>query len=383
VTRPSRFYNTPLRKRPDALRITISPAIYFHWELSGDGKYVTIIPDQFLEPGEAYTLRVRGRYVEGGVDIGNLTVGGRVVGEFEREFRFGVKAAGTAAVPMEMGDEMVTALEWTRLAVSVPPMLPSLNQIGFDYMHWLLAPVRITPTGPETGELLLWAVGARRDANGELVVDPETDFRLPLSGQYQNDAFILSNRDFKMAVTGIPIPFNLFQLRGRLWTDGRVHPDARAYAETEVLTIPTFGLPMVVAGLANGVWRKLVALATYITRPYPVEGTANRRPSGVTIGAVTYRPATARTTGEVAVVVQVAVGTAYSVEAHLGGILLIVAAGTAAVPVDYHANLRQEGDEAGNLARIILTLPAGTAVPPGTTAVVILDAFPMQETVLQ
>ena len=116
-----------------------------------------------------------------------------------------------------VGVVILAASEWTRLAVAMPPMLPSLNQIGFDYMDWIVGVVEEgEPDASGDGRCILWAIGGRRDENGMLVADPESDFALPLSGIYRGDAFVLTNRRFTMEVTGIPIPFNLFQLRGQL-----------------------------------------------------------------------------------------------------------------------------------------------------------------------
>ena len=36
------------------------------------------------------------------------------------------------------------AFEWTRLAAPLPPMLPSLNQIGFDYLDWIVGTVDLS-----------------------------------------------------------------------------------------------------------------------------------------------------------------------------------------------------------------------------------------------
>ena len=199
----------------------------------------------------------------------------------------------------------------------------------------------------------------------------------PLYGRYQHDAFILSNRSFKLAVTGIPIPFHIFQIRGRLGPDLQVLPGARAYAETQVLSIPTFGVPMVIAGLANKIWRKLVAMATYITRPYPHDGPANKRPSGVRVTAVEHNPP-----GTIVAHIQVEAGHSYPVDAHLAAILLVDADKMEAVPLDYHQNLKQTGDEAGNLRQVELALPKGVRVGEGTTVYVLLDLFPVYETIL-
>ena len=87
-------------------------------------------------------------------------------------------------------------------------MLPSLNQIGFDYMDWLMGPVVMTPADANgQRKAILWAIGAKQNEAGQLVADPGSDF-------------VLTNQNFPMAITGIRILFNLFEIRGRLRTDG-------------------------------------------------------------------------------------------------------------------------------------------------------------------
>ncbi len=378
-TEPARFFNLPFFYRPEALHIEFEPHIPFQWEVSGDGKYLHIIPDGFLESGRRYALSVSGRYYQGGLNIGNLTIGGRSAGRFDQTFQFEVETPEDKQFPLHITEDAVSAFEWTRLAVPIPTMLPSLNQIGFDYMNWIIAPVAISQSD---GKIVLWATGATRNQDDELVVDTETDFRLPLSGRFQDDAFILTNRNFKMAITGIPIPFNSFQIRGRMGQDLRVLPGASAYAETEVLSIPTFGLLMVVAGLANKIWKKLLALATYITRPYPADGPANKRPSGVTVESVVFHPATGAEPGTIIARIGVEKGQNYKVDEHLGAILLIDPQETEVVQLDYHKHLKQTGNESGNLCQIELVLPKGKRLPEETTAVVILDVFPIYHTKL-
>jgi outer membrane protein assembly factor BamB len=370
TTLPARFSNPALWKRSGPLRIRFEPAVPFRWEVSGDGRYLYVIPEGLLHPGADYSLTVAGEYYLGGVGVGNLTIGGRSRGSFEQRFRFSVEESGDA-MPLRIGEDDVTAFEWTRLAVPIPTMLPSLNQIGFDSMHWIVAPVVLGPDG----KAVLWAIGGQRDQDGELVVDVDTDFRLPLSGRIQGDAFILTNHHFVMGVTGIPIPFTTFEIRGRMGQDLRVLPGARAYAETKVLSIPTFGIPMVIAGLANRIWRKLVAMATYLTNPYPAGGTANRRPAGVGVEVVTHRVPGRSTPGTVTATLRIEPGHTYPADRHLGAILLVDAATNDVVPLDYHHNLRQTEDDAGNLSRIELTIPKKARLPEKVVAHVLVDVF--------
>ncbi len=376
----ARFQNSPFSRRSDALQISFDPPIPFRHEVSGDGKYLIIIPEEFLEPDRRYSLSVSGAYYLGGLSIGNLTIGGRKAGTFGREFVFTAESAGGRELPLAVSDSVVTAFEWTRLAVPVPTMLPSLNQIGFDYMDWLIGPVAICPEqGENNGKVILWAIGARRNEAGVPVADRETDFRLPLSGRYRDDAFMVRNRNFTLPITGIPIPFHVFELRGRMGTDQRVLPGARAFAETDVFSIPTFGIPMIVAGLANQIWRKLVAIATYVTRPYDTRGTANKRPVGVRVEGFDFSLATQWRAGSCRAIFALEEGQQYLAKEHLAAIVLVDRERCEAVDLEYHNNLEQVGDEAGNLYAVELTLPRGKRLPEQLSATVMLDIFPIYE----
>ncbi len=272
----------------------------------------------------------------------------------------------------------MTAVEWARLAVPIPPMLPSLNQIGFDYMDWIVGTVEVTPPDANgAGRLVLWAVGGRRDDAGRLVADPATDFVLPLAGEYRGDAFAVRSRNFTMRVTGIPISFKLFELRGQLGADGRVQPGATVYAEADALGIPTFGKYLVLAGLANNLYEKLVVSGTYVTRPYPPDGSANTRPEGVGVGGLRVLPATPQTAGHVVAEMRIAPGTTYAAAAHRLGVLVLDAVTLQPVPLNYRDDLQVKPDAAGNPRDLVLTIPAGTELPPALEVVVLADVFPL------
>jgi hypothetical protein len=256
-------------------------------------------------------------------------------------------------------------------------MLPSLNQLGFDYMDWILGTVACTgPDANGQGKLIVWAIGGRIE-HGKLRVDPNSDFILPLSGVYRGDAFSLTNRNFTMEITGIPIPFNEFQLRGQLQADGRVQPGATSYAETQVLSIPTFGPYLVIAGLANNWWQKLVAKGTFITRPY--HGPANQRPAGIRAASLDYAAPTRAHAGQVTARFEIERSAAYSLAEHRPAIVLIDEAKFQAVSLDYRRLLSATADAQGNLASVTLTIPAGTRLPTRLRVFIMVDVFPLHE----
>jgi len=367
----------------EELDIDIWPPLPFRVEPSADGHFVHLIPEGFLEPGEMYHLFQEGAYLTGGLHVGNLVIGGQRSGAFSDFMALQASAStpGVDRIPLHVSDTEVTAMEWKRLAAPLPPMMPSLNQIGFDSYHWILGTLEVTePDENHEGRFLIWAIGGYFNDEGILVPDAATDFTFPMSGRYKNDFFILSNNNFTLEVTEVPVTFDLFQLRGQLDGDTlKVLPGASAYAEVECMSIPTFGPLMALAGLCNNVMEKLVAAGTYITERYSPAGTANKRPDGVSVSGLTYTPPTETEPGQLTATLARTPGTTYLAAEHVAGIVLVDTATTTAVNLDYHENLTRTSTPDGNLASVSLSLPAGTAVPASAKAVVVLDVFPLHE----
>lgn len=356
-------------RRPE---VFFSPPVEAQVEVSADGCYLHIRPLDFLQPGARFRLHVSSPYYSSRLRLGNLTLVGSQEGRVEQQFEFEVEALQQNTFPLQIADQRVGAVEWTRLAAPLPAMLPSLNQIGFDYLDWVLAPIYQQPAD-ETGRsrLVLWAVGARRDASG-LHIDPQADLLLPLSGETLGDTFIVSNHNFRLPITGIDIPFRLFELRGRLAEGGIVAPGASTYAETQVLSIPGFGWKMALAGLANEIAKKMVVAGTYVTRPYPPGGPANRRPQGVHLRHLFYQPPSAAADGSLSA------RFSASVENSRRPALVLVDAGTLqAVPLDYARLLQIKNDPAGGAAEVSLHLPRRTKLPDQLLVVVVVDVFPL------
>ncbi len=203
--------------------------------------------------------------------------------------------------------------------------------------------------------------------------DPQSDFTLPLNGRYQGADFRAVDQDFPMPITGINIPFNLFELRGRFNPDGTTtHP--AAYASTDALSIPTFGPYLVIAGLANNWYRELLVSGTYVTRPY--EGAANHAPTGIHVSDVTFSAPTKDSNGSATATFALDPAASYPASDHRAGLLLVDAASQEAVYMDYKASLSTTADAAGNLQSVTLTLPKGMTLPEKLDAYVILDVFP-------
>jgi outer membrane protein assembly factor BamB len=375
--------NSPVGCSGDALQINLDPPIPFDIQHSADGKYIYIRPLSFLSPGTTYHLNVSGKYYTGGFRFGNMTLGGNETGHFSQQFTFKASQPAISSFPLKKGDQQNTAFEWTRLAAPLPPMMPSLNQIGFDYMEWIIAPVEMTPPDANgNGKLILWAIGAQKDSQKGLLVDPKTDFILPLSGTYQADSFIVTNQNFTMPITGIPIPFNLFELRGKLSPDLVVKPGAVAYGDTDALSIPSFGPYLVVAGLPNNWYQKMLVTGTFVTRPYQPDGNANKRPVGIHLDKVQYIPSQNNQDSKIMATFKLDENSSYPINSHIASILLTDADKQTAINLDYRAHLTNQGDEGGNLRSVTLNLPGSVKLPDHVKVYIILDVFPIDQQLL-
>ena len=375
-TIPARLFNSPIGRPKDALVVHIEPPISLDVEHSADGRFIYLRPLEFLRPGVNYTLKVHGRYYTGGMRLGNLRLGGRYTGRFSSTFTFKAQL-GANTLPLTIEKEACGGLEWTRLAAPIPAMLPSLNQIGFDYIDWMMAPVVITPPDKNgQGKMVLWAIGAKKDTSGRLVADPQSDFCLPLSGRYQGADFVLTNRGFPMAITGITIPFNLFELRGSLTADGVTTLPA-AFADTQALSIPTFGPYLVIAGLANNWYQKLLVAGTFVTRKF--NGPGCQRPAGIEVEKIELLAPTRNAPGKATAWLNLQSDLDFRPSEHRCGLLLIDLDTFEAVALDYHANLTTQLDVQGSLQSVTLNIPAKTQLPQNLHMLAILDVFPLSQ----
>ncbi len=378
-TLPARLNNPPFNQGKTGLQVRTEPEVPLTIQISADGRFLHLIPQTILDPGTPLKIHLEGNCYLGGLQIGNLTLGGREFASFQESFQFQVREPAADPFITSPVEGKSPCFEWTRLAVPIPTMLPSLNQIGFDYLSWLIGVIEAGEPDPSgSGKLLCWAVGAKRDQDNRLVVDPESDFTLPLAGIYRQNAYLLRNQNFTLKITGIPIPFRTFELRGELDRDFSSLPGSAAYASTEVLSIPNFGFAMVLAGLADRIWRKLTAVGTYLARPCPADFTRDLRLETIQVTSGTLTPPGPRKPGSVAVTLAAEVGAAPA-DKHRGGILLLDAVDDHVIPLNYHQLLSLKANQHGDIAEINLALPGGMDLPERVRVIVLIDIFPIHQ----
>jgi hypothetical protein len=364
---------------PDSLSSSLvhtDPAFDFSSQLSGDGRFVFITPNAFLSPNTTYRVTVGGTWGANGVRTANWTAPGTWTkyGNFSDTFSFRTGSYGPR-MPLKVTPRSVSTFELRRLAVPLPAFLPSVNQIGFDSYVLLVAPVAMTaPDASGQGQILLWAVQARRTADGRYLADPSGTLVFPLAGHYRGSTLLLSVSNAVLTFSFGTVPLRRldmdFQLTPKLYN----RPGASLYAEAVCAEIPNYGPATYLTGLCNaeGI---LAAAGTFITRPYPASGAAGRPPRGVSIGTVSLQQPAPSAGGSVTATLSLRPGVRYPAADHRLSVLLVDDSGTP-LGIDYTQQTTTT-DAHGNLVGIKLSIPAGTVMPSHLKAYVITDVFPL------
>ena len=166
----------------------------------------------------------------------------------------------------------------------MPPILPSLNQIGFDSYEMVVGALEAAK-----GERA--ALGGQHQAGN--VADRRGAFAFPLQGRYRDDSLLLSQRGLSLTFSFGDVPLRRFDLRMQMGADRRAR-GASLTAEVFCPEVPVYGPALVAIGLCNSD-AILPSSGTFITGPY--RGPANRRPRGVRLASLELRRPTAAAPG--------------------------------------------------------------------------------------
>lgn len=341
------------------------PLFEFQTQLSGDGHYLFVRPDGPLRPGMKYRLRVAGGWTAGSD-----------AGDFDNEVTFKTaRDRGDAAV-LRVRRDRVGALELSRLALPLPSLLPSVNQIGFDSYDLIAGTVAKTHTGPRRGRITLWVIGARRNRHGVAVADPGGGFAFPLHGTFRRNQLTLNASRLSLQFSFGDVPLRSFDVRGGLSRRGGFRPGASLYGQVTCADVPNYSAQLRIAGVCNET-DTLAAYGTLLADGYDQRGGANRRPRGVTAAPATLTPPGVGADGEVVAALRLGDGARLPADRHLVSVLLVDRATGAPVALDYRGLTTQVVDGAGNVVGARLRIPAGTALPAATRAVTIVDVYPI------
>ena len=374
VRRGSETVDAAMVGLPDGKRlVSTSPPFDFTAELSGDGHFVFVVPRDFLRPDTEYSVRTHGQWTADGIPVGNLVVGGTKIGGFDDTIRFRTRPAA-GPLPLHVTRRRVTAFNMRRLAVPLPPLLPSANQIGFDSYEWIVSAIDVSaPDAADEGHVLLWVVGSRKNRKGVPIADPRSDFAFPLAGRYRGSDLLLSQHNIGLTFSFGKVPLRRFEVRGRLGKGLRML-DPALYGEVACAQVPTYGPALFITGICNSKG-DIDALGTFTTSRYARRGPSNVRPRGLRVASVDLVRPTGSADGSATATF--AHRRRYLARKHAVAILLTDAASGTPVTIDYKAQTSVEAGARGNLAQVRLTIPKGTDMPARVRAYVITDSFPL------
>ncbi|MFO0679867.1 MAG: PQQ-binding-like beta-propeller repeat protein [Polyangiaceae bacterium] len=235
-----------------SLKVTVDPPAEVDARVSGDRRFVTVVPTTKFTKGANGKVRItiQGDYLQDPTRSGIVFSGGRKAGRMNTTFDFDV-AEGPAGydypVPDGPGDPS-GVLEMYRIAVPLPTVMPSYNQIGFDSLHYLVSMVEKTPGGA-----IGWVTGGKLDEKeNRTVVDPETKVLFPVEVSYENGLMTLLNKDsFMINAMNADLPFETFRVSAHLDAKGIPVSQPGVHVTTRCQQIPTYGPFLVNLGFCN------------------------------------------------------------------------------------------------------------------------------------
>jgi outer membrane protein assembly factor BamB len=340
---------------------TVTPSVPLTVTVSGDGKFVTIVPQTPFVPGPDGTVAIQVSapflvdLTRSGLKLSGGTPGGTATFSAQPQ----VSAAGAATLSL--------ASTWTvtRLSVPLPTVMPSYNQIGFDSLWYVAGLVELSGS---TG--VGWMVGAQGDDQGNATVDPATQAILPFSVAVSGGELVMSaNGGITVEVTELALPFTSFRMSFQVDSGGQ-NPTGPAslFGGATCANIPTYGTFLEGLGLCNpttdGISFVAAANMSYRGAPTAAPG----------VGTVAWAATTSGVTATLT-------GSSLPLAQHLAWILLVDPTTGAPVTLGYALGTTRTAAADGTIAQVSLPF-AGAKVPATARAYLLVDDAVVANTTL-
>src|SRR6185503_15225981 len=269
--------------------VMVNPAVPIRTEVSGDRKFITIVPLAPWAPenGATLAISITGQYLVNPVREGLRFSGGTVGGSFAGNFTFDVRAIGsddTLPLPVPAAPGAPAGIwELHRIAAPLPTILPSYNQIGFDSLHYLIGLVE----GGAPGHAWAWVVGGKlAEGSNTTVVDPSTRVLFPIEVTNDGGAVTLLGTAFSIEFNLIRLPFEFFRIATRLDAQGSALASPALNVSAVCGGITLYGQFLQQLGFCNPQTDVLTVFGGAELRPYA--GGVQLAPAGV--GTVVFAP---------------------------------------------------------------------------------------------
>jgi len=353
---------------PAALQVTPAPAFPFRVEVSADGNFISVVPNQPLPMNTPYRIGLAGDYLVGGWRFGNQFGGGSAGGSFDGSFSFTTAAPTGHPLPLAVTVDQATVLLLHRMDVPQPPLLATFNQMGFDSYNYLMSTVAIDPSG--TQFILLVVEGTPGLTPG---INYATQTIFPVNGQATDAYFSIAGNGLNIDISGVTIALDLFRVAG-VMPPSLTTESLNMYAEVKCANIKFFGFALELLGLCNSTDGKMIATGTAMLAPQA--GDEGQKPAGITVTGLTHEP-TGGAYGGGWLEADFAANELTAAQ-QLPVIFVIDNTTGEAVTMDYGSGLERLADGAGHLTGVKLNLPPGFDATD-TNAIVLLNLYPIFE----
>jgi outer membrane protein assembly factor BamB len=350
------------------VRVALDPPAAVRTEVSGDRKFLTVIPETLLAgpSGGPLHVEVSGNYLVDPARDGLRFSGGTVGGSFTQAFDVTVRpaaAGGTIPLPVPAAPGDPAGIwEVSRIAVPLPTILPSYNQIGFDSIHYLVGLVE----GDGANHAVAWVVGARlAEGENRTLVDPATRVLFPLEVTYDGGLTTFANGGgFAIEFNAIRIPFDFFRLSTRVDANGAAVASPALNVLAPCAGITFYGQFFRQLGYCNPDTDVLTAFGG--TELAPLGDGVQQPPSGV--GAVTFAADAAGVTATLT-------GSALRPDAHSVALLLVDSTSGRPISLDYGFTTTRTTASDGTAATVRVPVTAAHA-SGDLRAYLMVDAYP-------
>jgi outer membrane protein assembly factor BamB len=329
--------------------------------VSGDGKFVTIVPETPFTPAADGTvaINISAPYLVNLTRKGLQLSGGTPGGTAQVSFKPTVNPAGTASLSL--------ASTWsvTRLAVPLPSVMPSYNQIGFDSLWYMIGLVELSGNSA-----VAWMVGGQADDQGNASVDPATKAILPLTAAIDGGTVTLTAPGgITVQVTEISLPFASFRMDLQLDAQGQ-NPTGPAslFGGAICSDIPTYGTFLKTLGLCNPTTDGL----SFVAGANVAYHGAQTAPAGV--GTVAFSAASDGVTATLT-------GSSLQLSQHLASILLVDPTTGSPVTLGYALDSVRTAAADGTIATVKIPYN-GKSHPANARAYLMIDTGAVANTTL-
>lgn len=352
-----------------SLAVSVEPPTDVTATIAGDGKFVVVTPKTTLPP-EA-KISISAKYLVDHERKGLRLSGGRVGGEVRGGAAVRTVKGADAAISFPQGvTGRGTVWELSRLALPMPTLMPSYNQIGFDSLHYL-----VTTLEGGSGKGVALMLGAKlAEGQNRTVVDASTRLLVPLEMTLAGDTMTLSSDQvMQVEAMNAVVNFKTFRVAARL--DGALGAlgGANVTGSAVCAEVPFYGLFLQQLGLCNPQTDELVVLGGSELRPFdPTAAQAGApRPSPSAEDPRTLAGAVEISRADGAIVAALP-RSLLKASDHLVSVVLVDAATGKPVVLDYGLDTTRAASPEGYVTRVTVPLK-GRAVPEKLRVHVVVD----------